>query len=147
MASPPPSVTVTACLWQKHGKCVSEMNWAVGLHWYWELMFISTQPARWCHSLVYPFTHVVHWVPPPRPALGLQWPRGQVWPRCQSWFSWQEVLPEPHPLCNENFFFTFLFLKFLPCCVGFCHTTVQISRNYTYIPSISILPPLPIPPL
>ena len=39
------------------------------------------------------------------------------------------------------------FLKFLQCCVGFCHTTMQISHNYTYAPSFSNLPPLPFPSL
>ena len=32
-------------------------------------------------------------------------------------------------------FFFFFFLKCLQCCVGFYHSTVQISHNYTYIPS------------
>ena len=36
----------------------------------------------------------------------------------------------------------------LQCCIGFCHTTVQISHNYIQIPSLLCLPPLhPIPPL
>ena len=33
----------------------------------------------------------------------------------------------------------------LQCCVGFCHMTVQISHNYTYIPSLLSLPPVPHP--
>ena len=37
----------------------------------------------------------------------------------------------------------FFFFKFLQCCVGFCHTTVQIRCDYTYIPSSPSLPPLP----
>ena len=36
----------------------------------------------------------------------------------------------------------FLFPIFLQCCVGFCHTTMQISHNYTCIPYVSSLPPL-----
>ena len=35
----------------------------------------------------------------------------------------------------------------LQCCVGFCHTTMQISHNYTYIHSLLSLPPLFNPPL
>ena len=31
------------------------------------------------------------------------------------------------------------------CCVGFCHTTVHISRIYTYIPSLLSLSPIPHP--
>ena len=35
----------------------------------------------------------------------------------------------------------------LPCCVGFCHTTRQISHNCTYSPSLLSLPSSPTPPL
>ena len=31
----------------------------------------------------------------------------------------------------------------LQCCVRFCHTIMQISRNYTYITSLLSLSPLP----
>ena len=31
----------------------------------------------------------------------------------------------------------------LQCCVGFCHMTTRVSHNYTYIPSLWSLPPLP----
>ena len=44
------------------------------------------------------------------------------------------------------FFFCFLFnvkIFFLQYYVGFCHTTMQISHNYTYIASVLSLPPLP----
>ena len=33
------------------------------------------------------------------------------------------------------------------CCVGFCCTTMQISHNYTYIPSLLSLPPFSCPTL
>ena len=36
-------------------------------------------------------------------------------------------------------------LQTLQCCVGIYHTTMQISRNYTYITSLLSLPPLPDP--
>ena len=45
----------------------------------------------------------------------------------------------------------FLYLIFnwrivtLQCCVGFCHTTRQISHKYTYVPSLFNLPPTPDP--
>ena len=29
----------------------------------------------------------------------------------------------------------------LQCCIGFCHTTTQISHNYAYITSVLSLPP------
>ena len=50
--------------------------------------------------------------------------------------------------CNSEFHVIFpLFLNWkktaLQCCVGFCHPTTQISRNYTYITSLSSLPSLP----
>ena len=37
----------------------------------------------------------------------------------------------------------------LQYCVGFCHTSAQISHRYTYVPSSLKLPPTshPIPPL
>ena len=44
------------------------------------------------------------------------------------------------------FFFNLLFNGkkiALQCCVGFCHTTMQISHNYTHITSLLSLPPLP----
>ena len=31
----------------------------------------------------------------------------------------------------------------LQCCVGFCHTSVRISRDYTCIPSLWVLPQRP----
>ena len=31
----------------------------------------------------------------------------------------------------------------LQCCVGFCHTTAWISHNYTHVPQLLHLPPLP----
>ena len=42
----------------------------------------------------------------------------------------------------------YIYLKFLQRCVDFCHIATQISHNYTYIPSLPILPllPPPIPP-
>ena len=67
-------------------------------------------------------------------------------------FEWREQ-PRMHAerhcrLCPDAFFFFFnLFLNWrkfaLQCCVGFCHTTTQISRNYTYITSLGSLPPFP----
>ena len=44
-----------------------------------------------------------------------------------------------------SFFFTLFFncrTIALQCCVGFCHTTMQISHNYTHITSLLSLPPL-----
>ena len=45
-----------------------------------------------------------------------------------------------------DFFFYFLtnffFLPCLQCCIGFWHTTMQISHNYTHIPSLPSLPSL-----
>ena len=48
-----------------------------------------------------------------------------------------------------SFFFLSSFKKFfdwrkvaLQCCIGFCHTTTQISHNYIQVPSLSSLPPL-----
>ena len=44
---------------------------------------------------------------------------------------------------------SFLLKKFnwrmiaLPCCVGFCHITAQISHDYIYVPSLLSLPPNP----
>ena len=32
--------------------------------------------------------------------------------------------------------YLFNFKNFLQCCVGFCHTTMQIIHNYTNIPSL-----------
>ena len=46
--------------------------------------------------------------------------------------------------CGTSFFFNWRKIA-LQCCVGFCHMTVQISHNYTYIPSLLSLPPLPHP--
>ena len=53
------------------------------------------------------------------------------------------------PCCGsmESFFFSFnLFFNWgkiaLQCCVGFCHTTADISHNYTYILSLLSHPPL-----
>ena len=68
----------------------------------------------------------------------------------------EENLPPPWwptNIWNSFFFFNFIFLKnvfkwrkiALQCCVGFCHTTTQISHNHTCIPSILRLPPLPPP--
>ena len=37
----------------------------------------------------------------------------------------------------------FILNFFLQCCVGFLHTTVQISHNYTSISSVLGLPALP----
>ena len=42
-----------------------------------------------------------------------------------------------------SFFFFNLKNKFLQSWFGFCHTTMQIGHNYTYIPSLLRLPPLP----
>ena len=36
-------------------------------------------------------------------------------------------------------------LKIVQCCVGFSHTTMQISHNDTYIPFLPSIPPLPPP--
>ena len=33
----------------------------------------------------------------------------------------------------------------LQCCVGFCHTTMQLTHNYTYTTSLLNLPPFPSP--
>ena len=38
-----------------------------------------------------------------------------------------------------------LFLLSLQRCIGFCHTTLRISHNYTDIPSLPSLAPLPYP--
>ena len=38
-----------------------------------------------------------------------------------------------------KWFIYFLFVLFLQCCVGFCHTTMWTSHNYTYISSLSRL--------
>ena len=46
-----------------------------------------------------------------------------------------------------QFFFFFWWKIALQFCVGFCHTTMQISHNYTYIPSLLGLPPQPHPTL
>ena len=56
-----------------------------------------------------------------------------------------------HPYCCKWHYFIFfnLFLKWgktaLQCCVGFWHTTMQISHNHTYVPYLlnptSHLPP------
>ena len=43
-----------------------------------------------------------------------------------------------------NFFFNCR-ITALQCCDGFCHTTMQISHNYTYITSLGNLPSLPHP--
>ena len=48
------------------------------------------------------------------------------------------------------YFFAFIFSwgeTALQCCVGFCHTTTQISHNYTVITSLLRLPPIPLPTL
>ena len=52
---------------------------------------------------------------------------------------------------SNTFIFSLLFFNLfcncrkiaLHCCVGFCRTTVRISHDYTYIPSLWVLPPLP----
>ena len=46
---------------------------------------------------------------------------------------------------SEGFFLYFFNWRklTLQCWVGFCHTTMRISHNYTYIPSLLSLPPLP----
>jgi len=49
-------------------------------------------------------------------------------------------------LCSFNFFFYWWKIA-LQFCVGFCHTTMWISHNYTYIPSLLGLPPQPHPTL
>ena len=46
--------------------------------------------------------------------------------------------------CRILFLIYFLIGGKLQCCVGFCGTTTQINHNYTYIPSLWSLPPLPI---
>ena len=54
---------------------------------------------------------------------------------------------ESHSVClfvlglNSFFFFNLFFWNrfFLQCCVDFCHTTMQISHNYTYIPIVPSL--------
>ena len=59
-----------------------------------------------------------------------------------------------HYLSLITSFHTLSFLFFLPniiflierrlqCCVGFCHTVIQVSHNYIYIISSLSLPPLP----
>ena len=40
-------------------------------------------------------------------------------------------------------FFKFKYLKILQCSVGFCHTGMHISHNYTYISSLHSIPLLP----
>ena len=57
-----------------------------------------------------------------------------------------------HSICNslyKNFLKKSFFNLFLiggaialQCCVGFCHATMQLSHNYTYITSLLNLPPL-----
>ena len=42
---------------------------------------------------------------------------------------------------KNNLFFNWRNIA-LQCCVGFCHTTMQFSHNYTYIASLLSLPPL-----
>ena len=48
---------------------------------------------------------------------------------------------------TQLYSFLIEFLKILQCCVGFCHTTRQISHNYIYVPSLLSLLPPPIPRL
>ena len=57
--------------------------------------------------------------------------------------NWKISLPD-QPLANAlgilhvlffNLFFNWRKIA-LPCCDGFCHTTMQISHNYTYITSL-----------
>ena len=67
-------------------------------------------------------------------------------------FEWREQ-PRMHgerhsKICPDAFFFFFnLFLNWrkfaLQCSVGFHHTTMQISSNYTCITSLWSLPPFP----
>ena len=45
-------------------------------------------------------------------------------------------------LLLKNLFFNWRKIA-LQCCIGFCHTAVQISHNYTYIPSLWGFQPLP----
>ena len=45
---------------------------------------------------------------------------------------------------NVSFFLFFFKRKIaLQCCVGFCHTVMRVSHNYTYIPSLLSFPSLP----
>ena len=56
------------------------------------------------------------------------------------------LIPVETPIisCISFFFFlVFVFFNFLHRCIGFCHTTARISHNYTYTPSLWLLPPLP----
>ena len=46
-------------------------------------------------------------------------------------------------ICTWSWSFYFIKKIFLQCCVGFCRTTMQISHNYTYMPHVSSLPPVP----
>ena len=53
---------------------------------------------------------------------------------------------KPHLTVLFNLFFNLRKIA-LQCCDGFCHTTTQISHNYTYITSLLsllLLPPLPL---
>ena len=54
---------------------------------------------------------------------------------------WTKYLLRLIIINHVNFFFFFFFFKFLQCCVGFCHTTMQIRCNYPYLPAF--LSPLP----
>ena len=50
-------------------------------------------------------------------------------------------------LLRKNFLKIFLLLKFLQCCVGFCHTAIRVSHTYTYSPSfVSLFSPDSTPP-
>ena len=54
---------------------------------------------------------------------------------------------ESHSYNNKGEHFLNLFFNWRKiasqCCVGSCYTTTQISHNYTYIPSLLSLPPIP----
>lgn len=64
------------------------------------------------------------------------------------WFAdsmWSHLATQSECFCYCCFFFLFLEHLFLnlQCCVGFCHKTMQISHNYTYIPCLLVASPLP----
>ena len=115
------------CPWDSPGK-----NTRVGFHFLLQGIF-STQGSNLC------LLHLLHWqvgclplVPPGKPSNHL-------------YMAYQK-----DNICNmlsDTIIFFYLLFKyyknFLQCCVGFCHTTKQISRNYTYISSLLSFPPLP----